>query len=322
MSSLQAIRKDIKPSLAEKVVYDDLEGSFLDVASRCLGVLVLGINTNLDPGLHEMHKIRWDAIEQPGDDSTFVNIIRKVLMDTAPRIGRELDSTNFSFLCDKLARMFVPSFQEHFARLKKVSEKGTLQLSIDCDSVKRALLDFPKVARIEHCEMPGYDAYIEREMGSVINTVKVLQSKPENLVDTFLLLMPAQSQTVAHFGHVCEMKVLSKKQQADLMALYQHKMSGGDEASAPSIAPSIAMAAATLSSFNFTQLTSQLTTAFPGSSKPKGPANNAPLTLGAQGYQEALLSRVSGQPVQPTGQGGKVSGFTDAVSRGVGKLFG
>jgi hypothetical protein len=271
-----------------------------------------------------MHKIRWDAIEQPGDDSTFVNIIRKVLMDTAPRIGRELDSTNFSFLCDKMARMFVPSYQDHFARLKKVSEKGTLQLSIDCDSVKRALLDFPKVARIEHSEMPGYDAYVEREMGSIINTVKVLQSKPENLVDTFLLLMPAQSQTVAHFGHVCEMKVLSKKQQTDLMALYQHKMAGGDEASAPSIAPSIAVAAATaatLGAFNFTQLTSQLTTAFPGSTKTKGGAN-APLTLGAQGYQEALLSRVSGQPVQQSGQGTKVSGFTDAVSRGVNKLFG
>ena len=116
------------------------------------------------------------------------------------------------------------------------------------------------------------------------------------------------------------MKVLSKKQQGDLMSLYQHKMAGGDEASAPSIAPSIAIAAATLGTFNFSQITSQLTTAFPGSSKPKG-APAAPLTLGAQGYQEALLSRVSGQPVQ-SGQASKVGGFTDAVSRGVGKLFG
>lgn len=121
-------------------------------------------------------------------------------MDFAPRIGRELDPTNFSFLCDKMARMFVPSFHEHFARLKKVSEKGTLQLSIDCDSVKRALLDFPKVARTEHSEMPGFDSYVEREMGAIINTVKVLQSRAENLVDTFLLLMPSQSQTVAHFA--------------------------------------------------------------------------------------------------------------------------
>ena len=39
-------------------------------------------------------------------------------------------------------------------------------------------------------ELPSYTSYIEREMGTVVNTVKVLQSKPENLVDTFLLLMP------------------------------------------------------------------------------------------------------------------------------------
>ena len=68
-------------------------------------------------------------------------------METAPRLGRELDPVNFSFFCDKMARTFVPAYQEHLYKLKRVSEKGTLQLSIDCDSVKRALLDFPKVRR-------------------------------------------------------------------------------------------------------------------------------------------------------------------------------
>lgn len=35
----------------------------------------------------------------------------QVLLDTVPRIGHELDSTSFSFFCDKMARMFVPRFQ-------------------------------------------------------------------------------------------------------------------------------------------------------------------------------------------------------------------
>ena len=34
-----------------------------------------------------------------------------MLLDTVPRIGHELDSTSFSFFCDKMARMFVPRFQ-------------------------------------------------------------------------------------------------------------------------------------------------------------------------------------------------------------------
>ena len=57
----------------------------------------------------------------------------------------------------------------------RISEKGTLQLSIDCDSLKRALADFPKVARSADAvsELPGFSSYIEREMGTVVNTVKV-----------------------------------------------------------------------------------------------------------------------------------------------------
>ena len=56
-------------------------------------------------------------------------------------------------------------------------------------------------------DLPGFSSYVEREMGAVVNTVKVLQSKPENLVETFMLLMPAQSQTAQQFHHLCEMKV-------------------------------------------------------------------------------------------------------------------
>ena len=65
--------------------YNDLEGAFLDVVSRCLSVLVLGVNTGLDAGLHEMHRVRWDAIEQPGDDSVFVNMLRKVRIKRGDR---------------------------------------------------------------------------------------------------------------------------------------------------------------------------------------------------------------------------------------------
>jgi hypothetical protein len=35
-----------------------------------------------------------------------------VLLDCAPRLGLELDKTSLSFLCDKMARMFVPRLYE------------------------------------------------------------------------------------------------------------------------------------------------------------------------------------------------------------------
>lgn len=60
---------------------------------------------------------------------------------------------------------------------RRVSEKGTLQLSIDTDSVRRLLLQFPKAARPldDPSEFSSYAHHVEREMGGAINLVKVLQ---------------------------------------------------------------------------------------------------------------------------------------------------
>lgn len=59
----------------------------------------------------------------------------------------------------------------------RVSEKGTLQLSIDADSVRRLLLEFPKLARPldDEADSVPYARYVEREMGGAVNLVKVLQ---------------------------------------------------------------------------------------------------------------------------------------------------
>ena len=60
--------------------FGELEGAFLNVASQCMNVLVIGVNTRLDAGLQEMLRVRWDSIEQPGDDSAFVLTMRKVCL--------------------------------------------------------------------------------------------------------------------------------------------------------------------------------------------------------------------------------------------------
>lgn len=59
----------------------------------------------------------------------------------------------------------------------RVSEKGTLQLSIDADGVRRLLLELPKIARPldDEADSAPYAHYVEREMGGAVNLVKVLQ---------------------------------------------------------------------------------------------------------------------------------------------------
>ncbi|KAJ9504635.1 hypothetical protein QJQ45_030391, partial [Haematococcus lacustris] len=292
-----AVQKDIKPALADKVDLSEEEGSFQGVASACMTVLVLGINTKLDASLQDMGRVRWDMIDSPGDDSTYVLTMRKpgsqaallqALLDSAPRLGLALDALTLSFLCDKMARAFLPRFHETLGRCKKISDKGTLQLSIDCDAIRRALHDFPKAARAaaaaklpqHHADLlalqvvaalgPGalegrcaaagikpqdetedengpfasYNTYVEREMGAAINTVKVLQSKPENLVSTFMLLMPANLQTPADFARVCDMKGLPRLQLQHLVGQYQAKLSGEEGEAHGSGAAGLAMGGA------------------------------------------------------------------------------
>jgi len=140
------------------------ESAFTGVASQCLSVLVLGINTHLDASLQvicmphplchvnailavlavrvlqtvlfvaaaiapessiclclqDMLRMRWDAIESPGDDSPYVSALRhKLLSEVAPRLGATLDKTQFSFFCDKMGRMFVPRFIDAVYKLRK-----------------------------------------------------------------------------------------------------------------------------------------------------------------------------------------------------------
>lgn len=323
-----AVRKEIKAELKDKVDMSDLEAAFLNVASQCMGVLSLGINTRLDEGLQGMLRVRWDTIEQPGDDSGYVGTLRMVVLDSARRLGQELDPVTMSFFCDKMVRMFIPRFQEHLYRLKRISEKGTLQLSIDCDALKRSLLGVPLEAwpHNPNPDMPSYTNYIEREMGSVVNTVKVLQSKPENLVDTFLLLMPAGAQNLQQFTHLCEMKALTRKQQADLTALYQHRMSGGDMSSAPMVAPAAAAAAATAASLgafknNLNNITQTLASSISFSTQQlamtaRRPMGSATAATG-ETHDQALISRVSGLPPGHTHSGSAGVGGTslsDAAS--------
>lgn len=296
-----AIQKDIKPAFTQKVEMTDEENSFINVASQSLSVLVLGVNTRLDAALLEMQKMPWGTIDTPGDDSAFVNTARKVLLDCAPRLGMELDRTHFSFFCDKMVRMFVPRYADSVYKLRKISEKGTLQLSIDTDAIKRMLLDFPRAARPldeDGADLANYAHYVEREMGGVVNLVKVLQAKPENLVDTFVLLMPANYKTPADFVRVCELKALQKKTQQDLLIQFQRKM--GDPISFPSAStpplPSVSMApaASNLSAFklNMNSFTRELASSLGAGARDKGlPTGAARGGAGAGGTSAAQRAK-------------------------------
>jgi hypothetical protein len=161
-----------------------------------------------------MLRVRWDAIEAPGDDSSYVQSLRRLLVaEAAPRLGAALDGSQFGFFCDKLGRMFVPRFLESVYKLRRLSEKGTLQLSIDAEGVRRLLLELPKAARPLDGETVAapYTHYVEREMGVAVSLIKVLQVRrclpslrlPCHLQPQLLLCSSAaRTANVAHHPHL------------------------------------------------------------------------------------------------------------------------
>lgn len=84
-----------------------------------------------------------------------------------------------------------------------------MQLAIDAESVKTALLHFPQISRPgeRHQTLASYTQYVEREMNSAISLLKVCQSKPDTVVDNYLVLMPQSMQNTIQFQRVVELMV-------------------------------------------------------------------------------------------------------------------
>jgi vacuolar protein sorting-associated protein 53 len=279
-----AIAREARPAaLGSEVDFSDEAAAFVSLASQCLSVLVLGLSTRLDAGLVEMGRARWDAGLEGGggaggddggggmgpggggggpgsggpgsgrgpargaahDESPFAVHIRRTLSDAALRLGPLLDRPQLGFLCDKLARAFAPRFVAALYHLRKpLGDPGLQQLAVDVDAVRRALLDFPRAARLAAARAgPGgalasasvaaatasaeasadaasFLRLAEREMGTAVALVKALQARPEHLPDAYVLLMPASLQTPAEFARVCEARGFTRKLAMELCSLY------------------------------------------------------------------------------------------------------
>ncbi|GMH38305.1 hypothetical protein BSKO_06189 [Bryopsis sp. KO-2023] len=219
----RAIQRDVQPMYADQVNFEAQEDAFNSLSAQCLSVLVLGVNTRLESALVEMTRLRWDS-EETGDESNYVSTIRNVLRGCGPRLAESLDEGEFVFFCDKMVHAFVPRIQETIYKLRRISFRGALQLAIDGEAIKSCLLEFPLTSDRSDIPVASYNAYVEREMGLTISLVKVVQSKPENLVENYLVLMPETAQNVADFQRVLDLKNMKKFQQTDLVATYQNRL--------------------------------------------------------------------------------------------------
>ncbi|EIE27794.1 hypothetical protein COCSUDRAFT_26904 [Coccomyxa subellipsoidea C-169] len=200
----RSVAKTIDPPFGNKVSVAEEEDEFQLVVTACLSVLILGCETKLDAALLTMTRMPWASLEAVGDQSDFVTMFSRVLAETAPRVGPALSALHFRYFCDKLAVSFCPRFIEYIFRCRKVSEAGSQQLLLDTQAIKALLLDFPSAGQFSAVHA-SFSGHVAREMGKAEALLKVIGSRPENLVDNFFTLMPSGSP--ADFQRILELKV-------------------------------------------------------------------------------------------------------------------
>ncbi|KAK9786068.1 hypothetical protein WJX73_001616 [Symbiochloris irregularis] len=217
------VAKILTPSLGEKVDVNNEEEKFQDVVTAGLTMLILGIETSLDKALQEMVRMPWATIESVGDQSPFVSTCAQALSGLSTLLPAALSPGDWTYTCDKLAASFCPRFHDSVFRCRKLSQAGSQQLLLDTQAVKALLLSFPSAGKSSQGPSAALQGYVGREMGKVEALLKVVGSRPENLVDNFATLMPTGN--AADFQRILDIKVLKRQEQQTVSDAFSRRMS-------------------------------------------------------------------------------------------------
>lgn len=219
------VAKILTPPLGEKVDVSGEEDRFQDVVTAGLTVAILGLETQLDRALQEMVRMPWATIESVGDQSPFVSTCAQALSGLDSILCSGLSQGDWTYLCDKLAASFCPRFYESVFRCKKLSQAGSQQLLLDTQGIKALLLSFPTAGKASQGPSAALTGYVGREMGRVEALLKVVGSRPDNLVDNFFTLLP--SGTAADFQRILDIKVLKRPEQQAVSDAFSRRLARG-----------------------------------------------------------------------------------------------
>ena len=179
----RAVAAKLEPPLGGRVDMSEEEGEFQAVIAQCLSVLLLGIETKLEPALAALQRTNWAAMEmvrcallklrpplgwaapllcpsslspslpprlspnaaQAGDQSGYVGTFRRVLAEAGAALAPpSLPPNTLRFFLDKLLRSVGPRRAEAVLRCRKISDVGCQQLRLDVEGVKGALLEMAR----------------------------------------------------------------------------------------------------------------------------------------------------------------------------------
>lgn len=223
-----AIQKRISEELRDQVDLCEAEDAMSDLTTRSLSVILLGMETDLDIPLAILMRKNWQGLDITGDQSEFAIEACAIIADYGRRLRPpNLDENQFGFFCDKLIRSFAPRLFQAVFRCGPIGQAGGQQLRLDLEALRGAILSMAKdgtnPSRSAHFALDVASAFKATE-----SVLKVVSSPLETLVDTFMELMPAASQT--DLQHILELMGIRKVDMSSAIKEYLEKSSSKTKA--------------------------------------------------------------------------------------------
>ncbi|KAJ5077222.1 vacuolar sorting protein [Anaeramoeba ignava] len=221
------ISRSIRINLRNSVSFSEINENFLDTINSSIQILVLGIETKIDPHFNQMIKLGWNSMENVGDQSEYVSDFAKTIGSIFTIIGEYLVSPKyFKFLCDKLVQSFISRFNLAIFKCKQFNETGAQQLLLDTQSLKGILLQLPTFQKLSDGSpaIPSrtFANYVKKQMGKAELVTKVLITPPEHLLNTYFALFPSRS--LDELSQIMDLKGMPKVLKQQIIDLFNTKL--------------------------------------------------------------------------------------------------
>eukprot|EP00052_Salpingoeca_macrocollata_P024764 m.223021 g.223021 ORF g.223021 m.223021 type:complete len:878 (+) comp22314_c4_seq5:1676-4309(+) len=220
------LQEKVEADRANDVDLNDEQDLFHEVISNCIQLLVRALETQCEPALTAMTKLRWDAVEEVGDTSPYVSQMGKHVAQVVPLIRTTLSDSRkyFTNFCLKFVQAFIPRIIMHLYKCKNVTSVGAEQLLLDMQSVRMLLLEMPSIGSAVARKPPtSYTRFVTSGMTKSEMILKVLMSPhdPPNLYVQDYLKLIGEEEGLPAFQRILDMKGLKKGEQHALLEAFR-----------------------------------------------------------------------------------------------------
>mmetsp|Transcript_30917 Transcript_30917/g.66389 ORF Transcript_30917/g.66389 Transcript_30917/m.66389 type:complete len:734 (-) Transcript_30917:392-2593(-) len=176
----ESIVKVIDDEYSDKIDLSPVKEEFQAVVTTGMRVLVAALETRAAPALATMSKLRWDTMEELGEDTSpyMLDIVAKA-REIMPQLGESLMPLYVKFFCDKFVESFVPRLIGNMYHCKAIGMVGAQQMQVDVGTLKQTLVDLPTLGQATPTSF--YVRMVNDEISKAELVLKLVQTPEEML---------------------------------------------------------------------------------------------------------------------------------------------